>query len=164
MSDNTATNVMIGFNPTIDVPVTAHMFKGKEKIEVSFIAVFKHVSRKANRVLKKEMDKALRDVRLLAKELVELENKSESDSDTENRIEEIDQQIDTYTDMIEKRIREHLVSWKELPHAQSGFVEFNQENLELVLDHEAYFLALRDGFNRATGVDHEAHERKNSKA
>lgn len=155
-----ATDVLIGFNPTIPVPTTAYMFSGNDSIEVPFIPEFKRLSRKDNRLLQKEMVEAMRKIRQLSNELMELEKKR--DKDSEKRINEIDAEIDELTELMETRIKNHLVGWKDLKGHGDELVPFSHEAVDILLDNEAYFIALRDALNRATGTDHEAIERKNS--
>jgi hypothetical protein len=161
----TAQSVLIGLNPTIDVPVTAFMFDGKKKVEVSFIAIFKRLSRKENRDMQKKQSSTLREIRRLAKSLATLEQDRSSDNAVENdlEIEKLELEADKQTVLLENLIRENLTGWKHLKGHEDKVVEFNDENLDFLLNTESYFIALRDGLHKSHGANYEEMERKNSK-
>ena len=136
--------LLIGADAPVEVPVTVKLQVGGEPRTLEFRALFKRISRKQALKEQKRLDKLLREFRRASAAAAD----HPDDDAAQERVEAVADQINQFNDQL---IRERLIGWSGLPGADGSELPFSAEALDEMLDHLAYFEALRDAMSRATG-------------
>ncbi len=141
-----------GVSPQIVVSCEAKIKEQDEVIQVDFQATFTRLTRTLATTLRRKISDGAEKARELGREYA-------SEDVTSKRKEQIKEELSKLDELSTEMIKEHLISWS-MP-GDGGEVPFNEENLNIALDHEPYFKALYEGLFAATGQVREDQRQKN---
>ncbi len=172
-------SVLVGTTPKIKVACTALTEEDGQKIKVPFTAVFTRLNRKANKELQKRIQELMRELRAVAKDILVIEGSSPAKDDGGSFVtaalnddqepkdskltllssDEIEQarelkaqQADAIGEKLTQEIIDHLHSIEKLKDQTGKVVAYSEELRDEMLEWEPYFIALREGLNKATGT------------
>ncbi len=136
--------LLFGVDAPIVVPVTVDLLVGGKPHQIKFEAEFKRISRSLAIKEQKRLNKLVREFR---KASAAAANNPDDDA-AQDRADAAADEINQFNDRL---IRKRLIGWSGLTGADGDELSYSEEALEEMLDHLAYFEALRDAMALATG-------------
>lgn len=152
---------LIGTTPTIKVACIANFEENGKKIPVKFTAVYERLTRQSHKALQKRLQEMLRQLREVAKKVMVLEEKDDLTDDDIAQRNSLDEELNKLQNIINTEIKGHLKAIENLKGADGSLLDYSEELVDDMLNYEPYFVALRDGLYKSTGV-YEEQKTKNS--
>ena len=139
--------LIVGMDDTVWVPAVAHLTVDGEPQSIEFHVRFKRLTRSSGRKMAKRQIARLRELQQLTQELQSLGNSTAD----EVRRGKIDAKLDNMDALEDADIRQSVLDVRGLIDPDGQPVDYSPEVLDALMDHPAYFDALRNARLHATG-------------